>query len=112
MTGKDVLHVTPKAAERVRALLAVADPDVLGLEIGIEKGGCTGMVYKIDYIREIPDHAEVVRGNYGTLVISPASVLFLLGAEMDFEETLLHSKFVFRNPNEQSKCACGLSIAF
>jgi iron-sulfur cluster assembly protein len=37
-------------------------------------------------------------------------VLFLIGAEIDYEITKLSSKFVFHNPNETDACGCGESV--
>ena len=39
-----------------------------------------------------------------------ASVLFLLGSQIDYETTKLSSRFVFRNPNETDACGCGESV--
>ena len=39
-----------------------------------------------------------------------ASVLFLVGTEIDYETTRLSSKFVFHNPNETDACGCGESV--
>ena len=43
--------------------------------------------------------------------MAPEAVLFLLGTEMDYEETKLRSGFTFRNPNQTSACGCGTSFA-
>ena len=42
--------------------------------------------------------------------VAPEAVLFLLGTEMDYEETVLRSGFVFKNPNQTSACGCGESV--
>lgn len=107
-----VITLTPKAQEKVHDLLQNAPDQVCGLQVSVVKGGCTGFNYEIDYTSEIPTGAEVLSGDFGTLVVHPAAVLYLLGAEMDYEDTDLHSKFVFSNPNESARCGCGLSIAF
>ena len=107
-----ILSLTPKAEQKIATLLQDAPPDVVGLQVSITKGGCTGFNYSVDYTTEIPRGAEVISGTFGTLSIAPAAVLYLLGAEMDYEDTLLHSRFTFSNPNESARCGCGLSIAF
>ena len=45
------------------------------------------------------------------MFIDPKAVLFLLGTQMDFEESKLSSGFVFKNPNQTSACGCGESVA-
>ena len=44
------------------------------------------------------------------IVVDAKSLLFLLGAQIDYEVTPLHAKFVFRNPNETDACGCGESV--
>jgi len=53
---------------------------------------------------------EVVSDKDVTILIDAAAVLFLLGAEIDYETAALHSKFVFNNPNETDACGCGISV--
>ncbi|NQY82028.1 MAG: iron-sulfur cluster assembly accessory protein [Alphaproteobacteria bacterium] len=110
--NKAILTLTDNAQHKIAALLDDADAEVLALRVSVVKGGCTGFSYVVEYATEIPPGAEVVHGDFGTLSIDPAAVLYLLGAEMDYEDTTLHSRFVFSNPNESAKCGCGLSIAF
>jgi iron-sulfur cluster assembly protein len=42
--------------------------------------------------------------------VAADAVMFLLGAEIDYETTRLSSKFVFRNPNQTDACGCGESV--
>lgn len=109
---KAILSLTSKAEGKISALLADAPSDVQALKVSVTKGGCTGFNYVVDYATDIPKGAEIIHGDFGTLSIEPAAVLYLLGAEMDYEDTDLHSRFVFSNPNESARCGCGLSIAF
>ena len=112
MNHPAVLSLTREAQARISVLLADAPADVQALKLSITKGGCTGFNYAVDYASDIPKGAEIISGDFGTLAIEPAAVLYLLGAEMDYEDTDLHSRFVFSNPNESARCGCGLSIAF
>lgn len=107
-----IITLTPKAEQKIQALLADSTESNKALLVNVVKGGCTGFTYKIDYTTEIPKGAEIIEGSFGTLAVHPAAVLYLLGSEMDYEDTDLHSKFVFSNPNESARCGCGLSIAF
>ena len=43
-------------------------------------------------------------------LVDSKSLLFMLGAQIDYEITPLHAKFVFRNPNETDACGCGESV--
>lgn len=110
------LHMMPKivtltdvAAARVRAILE-ANPDALGLRIGIKKGGCAGMEYTMSVAAEKGPHDEVVEDQGAVLLIEPAAIMYLLGTEMDYKTDKLASQFVFNNPNQKGACGCGESV--
>ena len=106
-----VVSVTERAADRVREILASADRPAEGIRIGVKKGGCAGMEYTIDLVREAQPADDVVDVGGGKVFVNPQATLFLLGTEMDFEATKLRTGFVFRNPNQTSACGCGESVA-
>jgi iron-sulfur cluster assembly protein len=68
------------------------------------------MAYKLDYAEEKAPLDEVVTDKGVTILVDPKAILFLLGTEMDYEETKLRSGFVFNNPNETDACGCGESV--
>ncbi len=45
------------------------------------------------------------------LVIDSVSMQYLMGAEIDYEDSLEGSRFVIRNPNATSTCGCGSSFS-
>jgi iron-sulfur cluster assembly protein len=45
------------------------------------------------------------------VVVDPKSLLYLNGAVLDWEQTLMRQGFKFVNPNEQSGCGCGTSFS-
>lgn len=106
-----VLTLTDAAAERVRELVEDSDLDVLGLRVGIKKGGCAGMEYTMDLVEEANPADDLIEDKGVRLYIDPSAVLFLLGTEMDFEVTKFRSGFLFKNPNEVSACGCGESVS-
>ena len=44
------------------------------------------------------------------VIIDNSALLFLLGTELDYEETKLNSGFIFNNPNQTDACGCGESV--
>ena len=80
------------------------------LRVGVTNGGCAGMEYVMDYAKAPEPLDEVVEDNGVTILIDAKAVLFILGSEIDYETTLLHEKFVFRNPNQTDACGCGESV--
>jgi iron-sulfur cluster assembly protein len=105
-----VLSVTDRAAARVRDIVENADGPAEGIRIGIKKGGCAGMEYTVDLVREPAPADDVVDVGDAKVFVNPEATLFLLGTEMDFEVTKLRTGFVFRNPNQTSACGCGESV--
>jgi len=105
-----VVSVTERAAERVREIVANADGPAEGIRVGIKKGGCAGMEYMIDLVRQPEPADDVVDIGGAKVFVNPEATLFLLGTEMDFEVTKLRTGFVFRNPNQTSACGCGESV--
>ncbi len=105
-----VMSMTDTAADRVKAVLATQGEDALGLRVGIKKGGCAGMEYTVDLATEAKPGEDSIEKDGARVFIAPEAVLFLLGTEMDYEETVLRSGFTFRNPNQTSACGCGESV--
>jgi iron-sulfur cluster assembly protein len=104
-----VMTLTDKAAARVAAITA-SKPGVIGLKIGVKKGGCAGMEYTMTWAETQDKFDEVVETKGAKVLIDPMAVLYLLGTEMDYTTTKLSSTFVFNNPNQKSACGCGESV--
>ena len=45
------------------------------------------------------------------VVVDPASLDLLAGAQLDYTDELMGSHFTVRNPNATSACGCGTSFA-
>lgn len=105
-----VLKLTDSAAEQVKALIARSEEPVLGLRVGVKKGGCSGLMYEVEYAKERKKFEEVVEDKGVKVFIEPTAVMFLLGAEMDYHEDKFASGFTFSNPNEKDRCGCGESF--
>jgi len=110
MERPKAMTLTDAAAERVRAIIAKADKPVVGLRIGVKARGCSGMSYFVEYAEEKRKFEEVVEDKGVTVLLDPASTMFLIGTEMDWVEDKFNSGFVFRNPNEKARCGCGESF--
>lgn len=102
------VKLSDAAATRVKEIMA--ERGMGFLRIGVKNGGCAGMEYVMDYAEAPQPLDEVVEDNGVTILIDAKAVLFLLGSEVDYETTLLHEKFVFRNPNQTDACGCGESV--
>ncbi len=103
-----LVTLSDAAAAEVKDILA--DRGEGHLRVGVKNGGCAGMEYTMDYVSEISALDEVVEDKDVSIVVDAKAVLFILGSIIDHETTLLHSKFVFRNPNQTDACGCGESV--
>ena len=108
--GKQAVTMTDTAAKQISRLMA--EGDTQGLRIGIKKGGCAGMEYTMDYVKDVDPHDEVVEQNGARVMIAPMAQMFLFGTEIDYEVSLLETGFKFKNPNVTDACGCGESIKF
>lgn len=104
------MTLTARAAERVRAIMASKGPDIVGLKIGVKKGGCAGMEYTMTWADSVGKLDEVIEQDGARVIVDPQAVLYLLGTEMDFKTDKLSSTFVFNNPNQHGACGCGESV--
>jgi iron-sulfur cluster assembly protein len=103
-----LVTLTDDAAQQVREILQ--DRGEGYLRVGVTNGGCAGMEYVMDYVSEPEKFDEIVEDKGVQIVVDAKAVLFILGTVIDHETTLLHSKFVFRNPNQTDACGCGESV--
>ncbi len=103
-----MISVTPKAIARLENL--INNSKAKAIKIGVENGGCAGMAYTMDYVTDLDSEGEIIEINDITIVIDNSAILFLLGTELDYEETKINSGFVFNNPNQTDACGCGESV--
>ena len=107
----DILTITDRAAERITKIIAEAQEDILGVKVGVDKTGCSGYAYKLDYAKnENNKNFEIIESKGVKIYIEPAATMFLIGSEMDYTIDKLSSRFVFNNPNEKNTCGCGESF--
>ena len=107
-----IITLTDAAAGRVKALIAKSEKPVLGLRVGVNTRGCSGLSYVVEYAEEQKKFEDVVEDKGVKIFIDPTAVMFLLGAEMDYVEDKFHSGFTFTNPNEKGRCGCGEAFTF
>lgn len=104
------ISLTPAAEERIATLLKAADRPVAGVRLSTPKRGCSGLSYSIDYVDEPKTSDEAVETASGTLFVDGASLLYLIGSVMDWQEDDFTAGFVFTNPNTKGACGCGESF--
>ena len=106
----EILTLTESASARVAELLA-ANPEKAGLRVWIKEGGCNGLTYQVDMADEVHLGDDVVETPGGKVYLDPKSLMYILGAQMDFHQDTFYSGFLFKNPNESGQCGCGESFS-
>ena len=108
----DVLSITSKATEQIKKIMSSAPDGMDSVIIGIDKSGCSGYAYKLDFGNSSDfKNFEIIDQDGTKILIDPKATMFLLGSVMDYREDKLASRFVFDNPNEKSTCGCGESFS-
>jgi len=106
-----IISITDSAAERIKEILSSAeDNSIKGVRVSVVTGGCAGMSYEMNYIKEINSSDEVVEDRGVKVFIDPKAIMYLLGTSMDYKKDKFSSSFVFNNPNETERCGCGESF--
>lgn len=105
------LVFTDNAAKKVKELIEEEGSPDLKLRVFVSGGGCSGFQYGFTFEEEVnEDDTQVVRDSV-TLLIDPMSLQYLMGAEIDYQDSLQGSQFVIRNPSATSTCGCGSSFS-
>lgn len=102
---------TDNAAAKVQDLIYDEGNPDLKLRVFVTGGGCSGFQYgfTFDEIQNEDDTAFTKNGV--TLLVDPMSYQYLVGAEIDYQESIEGSQFVIKNPNAVSTCGCGSSFS-
>ena len=102
--------LTERAAARISEIIA-AEARPSALRVAVLAGGCSGFQYSFELDpAPQPDDVVIERGAAKVLV-DPASLDLLAGAELDYTDELMGSHFAVRNPNAKSACGCGTSFS-
>ena len=108
---KQPIKILPAAIDRIRHLLSKRNRESFGIRVGVKSGGCSGLSYTIEYADSARPFEEIIEHEDIKVLIDPKAIMYLLGSEMDFVEEQFKSGFIFKNPNEKSRCGCGESFS-
>ena len=101
--------VTERAAARI-VEIATAEGRA-ALRVAVLAGGCSGFQYRFELDDQAQPDDLVIERNGARVVVDPASLDLLAGAELDYTDALMGSHFAVRNPNASASCGCGTSFS-
>ena len=105
------LKISPDAVTRVRQLLASKDnPDVM-LRVYIQGGGCSGFQYGFQFDEDAQEDDISIEQDGIRILVDMLSLQYLGGAEIDYKDDIMGSRFLVKNPNASTTCGCGSSFS-
>ena len=102
--------LTEGAAAKVSSLLVQEGRDDLKLRIAVQPGGCSGLRYQLYFDDRAIDGDIVAEFGGVEVVTDKMSAPYLMGATIDFVDTIEKQGFTIDNPNASGSCACGDSF--
>ena len=110
------LTITERCATKIKEMIETEKVNLSPspvLRISVRGGGCSGLMYDMEWTDEktIDENNDITFGQYGVRIVSDRkSMVYLDGMEIDYEDSLNKSGFVFNNPNQKGGCGCGESF--
>jgi iron-sulfur cluster assembly accessory protein len=101
--------LTEAASSKVAQLLAAEELD-LALRVAVQPGGCAGLRYQLFFDDQAYDGDVESRFGQVRVVVDEKSAPYLVGATIDFADTISQQGFTIDNPNATGSCACGDSF--
>ena len=91
-----LLSITSNATSQIKKIMIGAPDGMDSVVIGVDKTGCNGYSYKIDFGNSSNlQHFETINQDGAKILIDPKATMFLLGSVMDYKQDKLSSRFVF-----------------
>lgn len=108
---EETIKLTDSATAQIAELLLEENNPNIKLRIFVEGGGCSGMQYGFEFAEDINEDDFVVEKEQVKLLVDSMSYQYLVGATIDYKESLMGSSFSIDNPNAQTSCGCGSSFS-
>lgn len=102
--------MSDRAVVQLNKLLAERQTPEAGLRIAVKGGGCTGLTYALEWAEKPRERDKIFEREGARIFVDPKSYLYLIGTELNYEETLMASGFKLENPNVKAACGCGESF--
>jgi iron-sulfur cluster assembly accessory protein len=105
-----VITLTSRAAQQVRTMHAELNAPEKRLRVFVESGGCSGFQYGMSFDEKKAGDVEFASEGV-PILMDAASLAYLDGSAVDFDDGLHGKGFEIKNPNAQSTCGCGKSFS-
>jgi iron-sulfur cluster assembly accessory protein len=105
-----MITLTPVASDKLQGLMTEKGIQDYALRVFVSGGGCSGLSYGMTFAQGPEMGDQVFEANGVKVVVDPASIAYLDGAEIDYIDSLMGGGFRIENPNAVQSCACGSSF--
>ena len=105
------IKLTDRAVSKAKELIDGEGNPELHLRVFVTGGGCSGFQYGFSFDDEHQDDDTAIEKDGVLVVVDGLSYQYLVGATVDYSESLTGSQFVVENPNASSTCGCGASFS-
>lgn len=105
------ISVTSSAVDKLKGLVNEEQNANQNLRVYITGGGCAGFSYGFKFDNGINEMDTIIEKDAVKVVIDSLSIQYLDGSELDYQESLMGSRFVINNPNATTTCGCGSSFS-
>jgi len=109
--GTTPIVVSDAVVSKVTEMLIEEGDPNLKLRIFVTGGGCSGFQYGFAFDDVAKDDDLCVEVGTIQVLVDASSLQYVMGAQIDYEESLEGSRFVIKNPNAASTCGCGSSFS-
>ncbi|MFC1475902.1 HesB/IscA family protein [Candidatus Zixiibacteriota bacterium] len=106
-----MITLTESAAREINRLQKEQDREGQYLRISVQGGGCSGLMYNMNFDEQVGEFDKVFDINGIKVVIDMKSALYLKGTTLNFTTDLTGGGFKFENPNASRSCGCGASFS-
>lgn len=104
-----MITLTPRAATKILELQEDAGEGKL-LRVFVESGGCSGFQYGMSFDEQKSDD-QALESEGVKFLMDEASLAYMEGSKIDFDDGLQGKGFDIQNPNAESTCGCGKSFS-
>jgi len=105
-----MITLTEAAADQLQKIMQEKGLTNCGLRVFVSGGGCSGLQYGMTFAEAPMEGDQIFEERNVTLIVDPTSLMYLMGAEIDYIDSLMGGGFRIENPNAVQSCSCGSSF--
>lgn len=103
--------LTESCVVKLADLLAEENNPNLKLRVFVNGGGCSGFTYGFTFDEEQNEDDFLVEKENVKVLVDEMSYQYLVGATIDYIESIHGNQFSIKNPNATTTCGCGSSFS-